>query len=90
MLLTGDRVELLFLTGDTGSVGSILLPEPQVFAEKSRPENLGSQPIFFSPTLRYAGGADFCPKHRSVFLGMIHKGLLVQYVHTLACLHTSM
>ena len=52
------------VSGDTGSVGSILLPEPQVYTEKSRPENLGGQPIFFSPTLRYAGGADFCQKHR--------------------------
>ncbi|XP_025081591.1 neuralized-like protein 4 isoform X2 [Pomacea canaliculata] len=54
----------LLSPGDTGSVGSILLPQPQVYTEKSRPENLGSQPIFFSPTLRYAGSADFCPKHK--------------------------
>ncbi|XP_076451881.1 neuralized-like protein 4 isoform X3 [Babylonia areolata] len=60
-----DRGDLLS-PGDTGQVGSILLPEPQVYTEKSRPENLGSQPIFFSPTLRYAGGSDFCHKHRFV------------------------
>nr|KAG5698954.1 hypothetical protein BaRGS_024875 [Batillaria attramentaria] len=60
-----DRGDLL-VPSDTGSVGSILLPEPQVYTEKSRPENLESQPVFFSPTLRYAGSPDFCPKHRFV------------------------
>ncbi|XP_070207113.1 neuralized-like protein 4 isoform X3 [Littorina saxatilis] len=58
-----DRGDLLS-PSESGSVGSILLPEPHVYTEKSRPENLGGQPIFFSPTLRYAGSTDFCPKHR--------------------------
>ena len=58
------NVIFLMSLGDSGIVGSILVPEPQIGTEKSRPENIGSQPTFFSPTLRYAGSPDFCPKHR--------------------------
>ncbi|XP_067658409.1 neuralized-like protein 4 isoform X2 [Haliotis asinina] len=69
----GTRVEVvrrildygdLLLPGDPAGGKSILIPQPQVFTEKAKPDSFGGQQIFFSPTIRYAGSSEFAPKHR--------------------------
>ncbi|GFR92101.1 neuralized-like protein 4 [Elysia marginata] len=58
-----DSFDLL-PSDEGGSSSSILLPCPQQYTEKSRPESLGGKQIFLSPTIRQAGGVQFSPKHR--------------------------
>ncbi|XP_041377381.1 neuralized-like protein 4 [Gigantopelta aegis] len=56
----------LLLPGDSTSSSSILIPQPQVFTEKSKPDSFGGCQISFSPTVRYAGSPEFSPKQRFV------------------------
>ena len=58
------RVNLKFFVGDLSTEGNVLLPQPPVFTEKSRPDDTSVNTIYLSPTLRYAGSNEFAPKNK--------------------------
>ena len=51
-------------TGELIMGGSILLPQPPVFTEKTQPDGSSVNTITLSPTLRYAGANEFSPKNK--------------------------
>ncbi|KAK3603483.1 hypothetical protein CHS0354_030324 [Potamilus streckersoni] len=52
--------------GETVNGGSLLLPQPPLFTEKTQPDGCAVNPISLSPTLRYAGCNEFAPKNKVI------------------------